>query len=111
LYSIAYRLGSVRAANHLGILFRKGLGVEKDNSIAYRLFLESVSNPDTPDTEENLSYRGTAYYWLGFMAEHGEGVEQDLRAAKDWYKRGAACGQKLCIEAVSRIRPRSRPRH
>ena len=111
LYSIAYRRGSVRAANHLGILFKRGLGVERDDSIAYRLFLECVSSPDTPVIGENLSYRGTAYYWLGHMAEHGEGVKQDQRAAKNWYSKGAECGQTQCIEALARVRPKSRPRH
>jgi len=111
LYSIAYRQGSVRAANHLGFLFRRGLGVDKDDAIAYKMFLESVSRPDTEDVDAGLSYRGYAYYMLGTMAERGDGVEKDLRAAKDWFKRGAACGRQSCVEAVARIRPKSRPRH
>lgn len=105
LYLLAYRLGSVRAACHLGFMFKKGLGVERDDSLAYALYLESVSGPDTPDIREEISYRGTAFYWLGYMAEHGEGVRRDLRTAKRWYRRGAACGQSNCIEAVARLRP------
>jgi len=110
LYSIAYRRGSVRAATHLGILFKRGLGVERDDSIAYSLFLESVSGPD-PLIAENLSYRGSAYYCLGHIAEHGEGVKHDQCAAKNWYSKGAECGQPQCIEALARVRPKSRPRH
>lgn len=61
LFLISYRRGSVRAANHLGFMFKKGLGTERDDEIAYELYLESVSGPDTPDVPENLTYRGTAY--------------------------------------------------
>ena len=103
LYLIAYKQGSVRAANHLGFLFKKGLGTQRDDSVAYQLYLESVSGPDTPEVPDNLSYRGTAYYWLGYMAENGEGTKRDLRAAKRWYKRGADCGQSNCVEAISRL--------
>lgn len=103
LYSVAYRLGSSRAANHLGILFKRGLGVERNDFLAYQLFQESITRPDTPNAEENRSYRGTACYWLGYMTEHGEGVERDLRKARKWYKQGAACGQPKCVEAVARL--------
>jgi len=107
LYLIAYKRGSVRAANHLGFMFKKGLGTQRDDALAYELYLESVRGPDTPDVAENLSYRGTAYYWLGYMAENGEGVKRDLRSAKRWYGRGVACDQSNCIEAMSRLRSRS----
>jgi TPR repeat protein len=107
LYLIAYKRGSTRAANHLGFMFKKGLGVEQDDSLAYELYLKSLGGPDTPDTPENISYRGTAYYWLGSIAEKGEGVERDLRTAKRWYSRGAACGQTNCIEAMSRLRSKA----
>jgi uncharacterized protein len=110
LYLIAYKQGSVRAANHLGFMFKKGLGVEQDNSLAFDLFLESVNRPDTPEIAESLSYRGTAYYWLGYMAENGEGTKHDLRAAKRWFSRGAACGQSNCIEALARLRSISKRR-
>jgi TPR repeat protein len=103
LYLIAYKQGSVRAANHLGFMFKKGLGTQRDDSVAYELYLESVSGPDTPEARENLSYRGTAYYWLGYMAEHGEGTKRDIRAAKRWYKRGVECEQSGCVEAISRL--------
>jgi TPR repeat protein len=111
LYSIAYGRGSVRAANHLACLFRQGIGIERNDLLAYELFLESVSRPDTPEVQENLSYRGTAYYWLGYMSEHGEGTKQDLRAARQWYSKGAACGQTQCTDALATIRPKSRPQH
>ena len=107
LFLIAYRRGSVRAANHLGFMFKKGLGTERDDAIAYELYLESVNGPDTPDAPENLSYRGTAYYWLGYMEEHGEGVERSLRNAKRWYSRGAACNQSNCVQALKRLRSRA----
>lgn len=107
LFLIAYARGSVRAANHLALMFKKGLGVERDDSVAYQLFMESISGPDTPEVTDNLSYRGTAYYWLGYMTENGEGVKRDLRAAKRWYSRGAACDQSKCIEALTRLRSKS----
>lgn len=105
---IAYSRGSVKAANHLGFMFRKGLGVERDDALAYALYLKSVSGPDTPDIAEEKSYRGTAYFRLGEMAEKGEGVERDLRAARRWYSRGAACGQSHCVEATARLRTQKR---
>lgn len=104
LYLIAYKRGSVRAANHLGFMFKKGLGVERDDSLSHDLYLKSLAEPDTPEIAENLSYRGTASYWLGYMAENGEGINRDLRAAKRWDSRGAACGQANCIAAVARLR-------
>jgi uncharacterized protein len=107
LFLIAYRRGSVRAANHLGFMFKKGLGTERADEIAYGLYLESVSRHDTPDARENPSYRGSAYYWLGYMAEHGEGVEQNLRDAKRWYSRGAACRQFGCIKAMNRLQSKA----
>jgi TPR repeat protein len=110
LYLIAYNRGSVRAANHLGFMFRKGLGVERDDSLAYALYLESVSSPDTPDVAEEISYRGTAYFRLGQMAESGEGIKRDLRAARRWYSRGVACGQSHCIEAMARLRSQAAER-
>ena len=91
-------------------MFRKGLGVERDDSLAYELYLESVRGPDCPEAAENLSYAGTAFYWLGYMAENGEGVERDLRAAKRWYKRGEACGQSNCISALDRLRSKTAAR-
>lgn len=36
----------------------------------------AVGGPDTPEVTDNPSYRGTAYYWLGYMTENGEGVTQ-----------------------------------
>jgi uncharacterized protein len=107
LYSIAYRQGSSRAANHLGLLFKKGLGVERDDSIAYQLYLESIERPDTPEIADNPSYRASAFFWLGYMTEHGEGTEMDLRQARKWYKQGAACGQQSCVTALARLRSRS----
>jgi TPR repeat protein len=110
LYLVAYKQGSVRAANHLGFMFKKGLGVGQDNSLAFQLYLESVNRPDTPEIAESLSYRGTAYYWLGYMTENGEGTKRDLRAAKRWYKRGAACDQSNCSDALARLGPHATPR-
>lgn len=104
LYLIAYERGSTRAANHLAFMFKKGLGVERDDSVAFQLYTDSVCRSDTPEIAENPSYRGTACYWLGHMAENGEGVSRDLRAAERWYKKGAACGQNSCIKALERLR-------
>jgi TPR repeat protein len=85
-------------------MFRKGLGVNQDNSLAFHLYLESVNRADTPEIAGSPSYRGSAYYWLGYMAEHGEGTKRDLRAAKRWYTLGAAYEQSNCIDALARLR-------
>jgi hypothetical protein len=60
LYLIAYKRGSSRAANHLAILFKKGIGVPKDDSLAYELFLESVNSPENNEVVHNSTYSGTA---------------------------------------------------
>lgn len=104
LYLIAYEQGSVRAANHLALMFKKGLGVDQDNFLAFQLYLESVNRADTPEIAGSPSYHGSAYYWLGYMAEHGEGTKRDLRAAKRWDALGAACEQSSCIDAIARLR-------
>src|ERR1700723_130884 len=110
LYLIAYKQGSVRAAHHLGLMFKRGLGVEQDDSLAFQLYLESVNRPDTPEIAESPSYFGSAYYWLGYMTEKGEGTRRDLRAAKRWYSRGAGSGQTNCIEALARLRSETTPK-
>ena len=89
-------------------MFRKGLGVKRDDQLAYSLFLESVGGPDTPEIATNLSYRQSAYYWLGYMAEHGEGTRRDLKVANRWYKLGAALDQPGCAEAIIRLRNTAR---
>ena len=101
LYLIAYKQGSVRAANHLALMFKKGLGVDQNNSLAFELYLESVNRADTPEIVGSPSYHGSAYYWLGYMAEHGEGTKRDLRAAKRWYALGATGQQSNCIDALA----------
>jgi hypothetical protein len=45
---------------------------------------QAVRNPDSADIAENPSY-----YWLGNMAEEGNGVEGDLEIAAEWYRLGA----------------------
>jgi TPR repeat protein len=110
LYLIAYKQGSVRAANHLGLMFKRGIGVGQDNSLAFQLYLESVNHPDTPEIAESPSYRGSAYYWLGYMTENGEGTKRDLQAAKRWYSRGVSSGESNCIEALARLRSNAAPK-
>src|SRR6185437_5146588 len=103
LYLIAYNRGSARAANHLAFLFKKGLGVESDDALAYELYLESVNNPDTPSVKPEPSYPGSAYYWLGYMAENGEGIPRDLHVARRWYRRGADLEISACVKALERL--------
>jgi TPR repeat protein len=110
LYICAYRQGSVRAANHLAHLYKKGLGVERNDTKAHELFLESVRGYDSPCTTEELSYRKSAYYWLGFMSEKGEGTPLDPDAALDWYRKGAALSEPSCVSALARIVPGKRSR-
>jgi TPR repeat protein len=85
-------------------MFRKGLGVRHDPSLAYSLYQQAVRNPDTPDIAENPSYYRAAYYWLGNMAEEGNGIERDLEIAEQWYRLGAGWDSALCDKALDRLR-------
>jgi uncharacterized protein len=107
LYLCAYRQNSVRAANHLAHLYKKGLGVERNDTRAFRLFSESVSEADSPSMKKNLSYQMSAYFWLGLMSEKGEGTQQDMESALDWYRKGAALSEPSCIKALERLVPQA----
>lgn len=70
--------GDPAAQYHLGILYRRGLGVAADNQQAIGWF-------------ERAGVRGhaTAQYNLGFIYEQGVGVPADRAAALRWYRRAA----------------------
>lgn len=52
-----------------------------------------MSIPDDP----------VAQYYLGVMYENGQGVEQDIQKALDWYKKGASQGDSDCQYEVGRL--------
>jgi TPR repeat protein len=63
-----------------------------------------VTAPDTPDIAENPSYYRAAYFWLGNMAENGDGVDRNFEIAMEWYRLGAAWGNASCTKALDRLR-------
>jgi TPR repeat protein len=66
--------GNAAAQNNLGVMYRKGSGVEQNFELARHWFAEAAS-------------RGhhIAEYNLGYLYEQGLGVSQDYSQAMEWY--------------------------
>jgi TPR repeat protein len=73
-WSSAADSGHARALNGLGLLYRDGRGIEKDEIKAVRLFRDA--------SERGFSY---AMYNLGLMIRDGKGVEGDDVEACKWF--------------------------
>lgn len=87
LYSSAMALGEVRAKSKLAELYRKGVGVPKqDLPLAFRLFQEAAS-------EGLLEAQGN----LGVMIMNGESVPADAAKAIGLWKDGAQKGDDICM--------------
>ena len=55
-------------------MYKDGTGVARDYDIAMSLYRRAAEKGNT-----------RAYFWLGWMYEHGAGVSQDKQTARDWY--------------------------
>ena len=42
-------------------------------------------------------------FWIGYLYEKGNGVEQSYSKAKEWYKKSADLGCDSAIEALKRL--------
>jgi len=75
---------------NLGILLQKGVGGDKDYSLAYNyLFLASLKNI------------AKAQYYLALQLEKGLGVTKNLALSTHWYKQSAINGE---IKAVRKVK-------
>lgn len=79
--SLAADQGVARAQNNLGILYRVGNGVEKDQQRALQLF-EAAAEQGEMNAQTNLAG----------MYERGEGVAPDMAQAVRWYRAAALAG-------------------
>lgn len=76
--------GNAEAQHNIAMLYRQGLGVEKDLTVSARWF-RKAADQDIAD----------AQYYLGHMYDNGEGVEKNAQYAFVWYRRAAEKGQGL----------------
>lgn len=93
-YSIAAEAGDLAAFKELGQMYQKGLGVEKDDTLAQQFLLYAASEQHAP-----------AQYILGLMYANGEGVKRDWITAYAWLS--LASNQKLRVaqEALTHLTP------
>ncbi|PIR31615.1 MAG: hypothetical protein COV36_07770 [Alphaproteobacteria bacterium CG11_big_fil_rev_8_21_14_0_20_44_7] len=70
--------GDAAAQNDLGVMYRRGRGVEKDDKKAFMWFEKSAAQGST-----------NAMLNLASMYKLGEGTEQNLELAYAWYNLGA----------------------
>ncbi|MBT3701483.1 MAG: sel1 repeat family protein [Alphaproteobacteria bacterium] len=73
--------GDAKAQNNLGILYRKGLGVEKNAAEAFKWYKRAAN--------QNFA---KAQFNLGLMYKQGNGIKQDLKKALKWYRKSAING-------------------
>jgi uncharacterized protein len=85
-YQIAVYDNHAWAANNLGLLYRDGLGVGRDDKKAYDYF-ERASRQNNPWSFSNLAE----------MTFVGRGVPADAIGSIAWLKKGAANGCTLCL--------------
>jgi TPR repeat protein len=77
------RGGSVSAQRNLGVMYDRGVGVERDPARAAQ-WLRSAAESGSRD----------AAFQLGAMYENGRGVAQDDAQAVSWYRKAALLGDR-----------------
>jgi TPR repeat protein len=76
------KAGDPRAMTKLGIIYSRGqAGFVKDEMMGAAWFADAAQKG-----------QGLAMANLGYMYEHGQGVEKDGAMALDWYRKGVAAG-------------------
>lgn len=83
-------MGDAGSRNEIGILYKRGLGVNRDYREAAKWFTQSA----------NLG-NNIAEYNLGLLYEAGEGVHRDIEIAKGWIKKSALAGNSDAIAWLS----------
>jgi len=73
--------GHAKAQHNLGLMYRQGMGVEKDFTAAAEWYRRAA--------EQGIAI---AQHNLGVLYYEGDGVEQDYTAAAEWYRRAAEQG-------------------
>jgi TPR repeat protein len=79
-------MGNKAAADVLGLLYEKGLGVSQDYTKA-RQWYEKAAAAGMP----------AAMYQLGLFYQNGQGVTQDYALARQWCEKAAAAGEPAAL--------------
>ena len=91
LYEQAAAKGFPYAAWELGKIYRDGIGPRPDARQAAQYFTAAFRGFQVLETQ---SHDGKIQYRLGWMLLHGVGTERDETAARKWFERSAAQGNK-----------------
>ena len=123
--------GNPNAQAILGTMYKRGWGVERNDSQAYE-WLEKSAKQGNKMAQNNLaglyardntqnnddkvlqmlhqsaenSNAVSAHYNLGVMYENGYGTAVDLQKAEYYFSKAAASGNKRAIEALENVRRR-----
>ncbi|WP_313531667.1 caspase family protein [Shinella sp.] len=89
LNEIAMKAGNLAGYHNMGNLYRKGLGVEKDVSKAFALYLHAAELGHMEDQGN-----------VGYMYMQGQGVKQDYKQAMKWL---AMAGDQNWAPALDKI--------
>lgn len=89
LNEVAMKAGNLAAYHNMGNLYRKGLGVEKDLSRAFELYLHAAELGHMEDQGN-----------VGYMYMQGQGVKQDYKQAMKWL---AMAGDQNWAPALDKI--------
>jgi TPR repeat protein len=84
--------GEADAQVNLGIMYARGLGVEKDIAEAWRLFQLSAAQGNAQ-----------AQFRMGLRSAQGWGVQQDFAQASKWYQRAADQGDTLAEQNIASL--------
>jgi len=98
-YATAYKIwaplaenGDANAQANLGVMYLRGLGVEKDIPQAVQLFQSAAAKGN-----------GQAEFQLGLMFQKGVGVQQDYAQAMRWYEMAADQGDPFAGYGMGRL--------
>lgn len=122
------KAGDAEAINNIGVLYNKGLGVDRDPTKAAEWYQRAAEfgYPNAQFNLANLYYSGEgveknakqaaywyqqaaerghlgAQYYLGLMYEDGEGVPQDQMMALKWIVKAADAGNAAAQYEVGRM--------
>lgn len=93
LYKIAAEKGNMAALTRLGLCYKNGLGVTKDDVEAAQLFLKAARSGEAE-----------AMLYLGECHENGQGMVRDNVQARMWYEKAARAGRmEEAQEALKRL--------
>lgn len=126
--------GDVRAMNNIGLLWAKGVGVDKPNfdealrwwkeaaKFGYPLAMNNIGllyangQGVAKDTKKALAWwqrsadlgNGWAMNNIGDLYESGDGIEQSDALALEWYEKGAEADEPLAMYNVGSLHERGR---